>query len=233
MGLAAIAAMLNERGVPPATSERRRGVRAWTKGTLWAILRNSDLHRQLIYGKRDTARSAEAGEGPPARRRPDRRGASGAGDRPAALWEAAQAKHGTGVRRRAPVAPSIPADRADLCGHCGKRFRAHKQSHGSVSAYYVAAATSLPARACATVPHLPALSRRGRRGWHPGAAQAGAGRRSSAKYAPGATGESAAAGGGPHGAAGGAARRNPPADQQARGCVGGRGGSIERERTAR
>ena len=44
MGLAAIAEMLNARGVPAPTSDRRQGVRAWTKGTLWALATRI-LHR--------------------------------------------------------------------------------------------------------------------------------------------------------------------------------------------
>src|SRR5207245_1999530 len=60
---------------------------------------------------------------------------------PATLWEAAQAKHGT---RRFGV--GRPWHRPYLlsglieCGHCGKRFRAHKQVRGRIPAYYVCGA---------------------------------------------------------------------------------------------
>ena len=139
MGLCAISAMLNERGVPPATSDRRRGVHAWTKGTVWAILRNPIYVGTLIYGK---SRYSEIGKKQGKVRRPD-------ADRivveqaapvivPRPLWEAAQAKHGSrkfGVGR--PWHHPYLLSGLIVCGHCGKRFRAHKQLHGSVSAYYV------------------------------------------------------------------------------------------------
>ena len=139
MGLAAIAEMLNARGVPAPTSDRRQGVRAWTKGTLWAILRNPIYIGTLIYGK---FRYSEIGRKRGKVRHPDSarivKEQAAPVIVPRNLWEAAQAKHGTrkfGVGR--PWHHPYLLSGLIVCQHCGKKFRAHKQSRGSVSAYYL------------------------------------------------------------------------------------------------
>ncbi len=138
-GLAAIAEMLNARGVPAPTSDRRQGVRAWTKGTLWAILRNPIYIGTLIYGK---FRYSEIGRKRGKVRHPDSarivKEQAAPVIVPRNLWEAAQAKHGTrkfGVGR--PWHHPYLLSGLIVCQHCGKKFRAHKQSRGSVSAYYL------------------------------------------------------------------------------------------------
>jgi recombinase len=58
MRLLAIASRLNSEGVSAPLSLRRQGRAAWTKGTLWAILRNPLYRGILVYGK---ARYSEIG----------------------------------------------------------------------------------------------------------------------------------------------------------------------------
>ena len=123
MGLAAIAEMLNVRAVPTPTSDRRQGIRAWTKGTLWAMLRNPIYVGTLIYGK---SSYSEIGRKRGKVRRPDsyrvvvRQAAPVIV--PEGLWLAAQAKHGTrkfGVGRlwhRPYLLTSLI-----VCGHRGLR----------------------------------------------------------------------------------------------------------------
>jgi hypothetical protein len=57
---------------------------------------------------------------------------------PAEVWAAVQAKHGTrkfGIGR--PWHHPYLLSGLIVCGHCGKRFRAHKQVRGRERAYYV------------------------------------------------------------------------------------------------
>jgi hypothetical protein len=133
-GLAAIAAMLNGRGVPAPS-----GGGAWTKGTLWAILRNPLYKGTVVYGK---ARYSEIGKKRGKARRPKSDWIVIEHAVPAIipleLWEAAQAKHGTrrfGIGR--PWHRPYLLSGLVVCGRCGKRFRAHKQSRGLIPAYYV------------------------------------------------------------------------------------------------
>ncbi len=133
-GLAAIAIMLNGRGVP---APRAGG--PWTKGTVWAILRNPLYKGTVIYGK---ARYSEIGKKHGKARRPESDWIVVENAAPAIipveLWEAAQAKHGTrkfGVGR--PWHRPYLLSGLVVCGHCGKRFRAHKQIRGRIPAYYV------------------------------------------------------------------------------------------------
>jgi DNA invertase Pin-like site-specific DNA recombinase len=138
-GLAAIAHGLNERSVPTPTSDRRRGVRAWTKTTVAAILRNPVYRGRLVYAK---ARYSEIGKKRGKRPRPPTDWVV-VEDAipvivPAPLWEAAQAKHGTrrfGVGR--PWHRPYLLSGLIVCAHCGKGFRAHKQVRGRIPAYYV------------------------------------------------------------------------------------------------
>jgi site-specific DNA recombinase len=133
-GLGAIAAILIGRGVPAP-----RGGEAWTKGTLWAILRNPLYKGTLVYGK---ACYSEIGKRQGKTRRPERDWIVVEDAAPAIipvkLWEAAQAKHGTrkfGIGR--PWHRPYLLSGLVVCDHCGKRFRAHKQTRGTISAYYV------------------------------------------------------------------------------------------------
>ncbi len=133
-GLVAIAAMLNGRGVPAP-----RGGVAWTKGTLWAILRNPLYKGTVIYGK---ACYSEIGKRRGKTRRPESDWIVVEGAAPAIipveLWKAAQAKHGTrkfGIGR--PWHRPYLLSGLVVCDHCGKRFRAHKQTRGAIPAYYV------------------------------------------------------------------------------------------------
>ena len=133
-GVGAIAAMLTARRVPAP-----RGGAAWTKGTVWAILRNPIYKGTVVYGK---ARYSEIGKRGGKARRPE-------ADRivvehaapviiPVELWEAAQAKHGTrkfGVGR--PWHRPYLLSGMVICDQCGKRFRAHKQTRGATPAYFV------------------------------------------------------------------------------------------------
>ena len=133
-GLVAIATMLNSRGIPAP-----RGGGAWTKGTLWTILRNPVYKGTVIYGK---ARYSEIGKRRGKARRPESdwiviKDAAPA-IIPVELWIAAQAKHGTrkfGVGR--PWHRPYLLSGLVVCDHCGKRFRAHKQTRGRIPAYYV------------------------------------------------------------------------------------------------
>ena len=138
-GLAAIAHRLNERGVPPPTSARRHGVPAWTKNTIWAILRNPVYRGTLVYAKTGYT---EIGK----RRGKVKRPAAEhiVVDQafpeivPAELWEAAQAAH---APRRFGI--GRPWHRPYLhsglitCGHCGKKFQAHRPVGRREHPYYV------------------------------------------------------------------------------------------------
>jgi DNA invertase Pin-like site-specific DNA recombinase len=133
-GLGAIATMLNGRGVP---APRAGG--AWSKGTVWAILRNPLYKGTVIYGK---ARYSEIGKKHGKARRPESDWIvvedAAPTIIPVELWEAAQAKHGTrkfGVGR--PWHRPYLLSGLVVCGHCSKRFRAHKQTRGRIPAYYV------------------------------------------------------------------------------------------------
>jgi DNA invertase Pin-like site-specific DNA recombinase len=132
-GLTAVAAMLNGRGVPAP------GGGAWTKGTLWAILRNPLYVGTIAYGK---ARYSEIGKKRGKARLPESEWVVVENAVPAILpmklWAAAQAKHGTrkfGVGR--PWHRPYLLSGLIVCGRCGKRFQAHKQSRGLIPAYYV------------------------------------------------------------------------------------------------
>jgi Recombinase len=50
-GLATIAAALNEAAIRPPDSNRRRGSVAWTKSSVWSILRNAAYVGTATYGK--------------------------------------------------------------------------------------------------------------------------------------------------------------------------------------
>jgi Recombinase/Recombinase zinc beta ribbon domain len=139
LGLATVAHRLNERAVPTPTSDRRRGVRAWTKTTVAAMLRNSVYRGRLVYAK---SQYSEIGKKRGKRRRPETDWVVVDNAVPAIvpvpLWEAAQAKHGTkrfGVGR--PWHRPYLLSGLIMCGHCGKGFRAHKQVRGRIPAYYV------------------------------------------------------------------------------------------------
>ena len=132
-GLTALAAMLNGRGIPAP------GGGAWTKGTLWAILRNPLYKGTVSYGK---ARYSQIGKKQGKTRQPKSEWVEVEGAIPAIvpmeLWAAAQAKHGKrkfGVGR--PWHRPYLLSGLILCGRCGKRFQAHKQSRGLIPAYYV------------------------------------------------------------------------------------------------
>jgi DNA invertase Pin-like site-specific DNA recombinase len=58
-GLSSIATTLNAAGIPAPVSDRRIGTIAWTKGTIWAILRNPIYKGTLVYAK---ARYSEIGQ---------------------------------------------------------------------------------------------------------------------------------------------------------------------------
>jgi hypothetical protein len=58
-GLSSIATTLNAAGIPAPVSDRRIGTMAWTKGTIWAILRNPIYKGTLVYAK---ARYSEIGK---------------------------------------------------------------------------------------------------------------------------------------------------------------------------
>jgi len=95
-GLASIAAALNEAAIRPPDSNQRRGSSAWTKGSLWSILRNAAYVGTATYGK---ARYSEIGKKRGKVRRPTGEWVivEGAVPQivPTELWHAAQAKHGT------------------------------------------------------------------------------------------------------------------------------------------
>ena len=125
--------MLNGRGLPAP------GGRAWTKGTLWAILRNPIYMGTVAYAK---ARYSEIGKKRGKARRPVSEWTVVKGAVPAIvpmdLWSAAQAKQGTrkfGIGR--PWHRPYLLSGLILCGRCGKRFQAHKQSRGLIPAYYI------------------------------------------------------------------------------------------------
>jgi site-specific DNA recombinase len=138
-GLGAIAEELNGRGVPAPAAARAGRRAAWSKGTLWAILRNALYRGTLIFGK---ARYSEVGKKRGKQRRPAIEHVVVEGAAPVIipdeLWALAQAKHGTrkfGVGR--PYHHPYLLSGLILCGHCERRFRAHKQSRGAQRAYYV------------------------------------------------------------------------------------------------
>jgi DNA invertase Pin-like site-specific DNA recombinase len=138
-GLAAIAHRLNERAVPPPTSLRRQGVPAWTKSTIWAILRNPIYRGTLVYAKTGYAEIGKR-HGKVKRAEKDRIVVEQAFPEivPRDLWEAAQAKRTTqryGVGRpwhRPYLLSSMIA-----CEHCGKKFQAHQPTRRLENAYYV------------------------------------------------------------------------------------------------
>jgi site-specific DNA recombinase len=139
LGVRAIAKRLNDRGVPPPASLRRRGVAAWPKGTIWTIVRNPIYVGRLVFGK---ARYREVGQKRGKLRLPESEHVLLDNAAPAIIaterWEAAQAVHGT--RRFASGRPwHRPYLLSGLieCAHCGKRFQAHRQQRGRVPAYYV------------------------------------------------------------------------------------------------
>jgi Recombinase/Recombinase zinc beta ribbon domain len=130
---------LNEAAIRPPDSDRRRGSVAWTKSSVWSILRNAAYVGTATY---DKARYSEIGKKRGKLRRPTGEwviveGAVTLIVSPE-LWQAAQAKHGT---RRFGI--GRPWHRPYLlsglieCAHCGKRFWANKQSRGLIEAYYV------------------------------------------------------------------------------------------------
>lgn len=98
LGVRAIAQRLNEQGVPPPSALRGVGRAAWSKGTVWSILRNPIYTGRLVYGK---ARYRDVGKKRGKRRVPDAEHVVVEGAAPSIvpreLWDAAQARHG--VRR--------------------------------------------------------------------------------------------------------------------------------------
>lgn len=156
-GLAAIASALNDAGVRPPVSDRRAGVRAWTKSSIWAILRNPTYRGTLVYGK---ARYSEIGRKRGKVQRPDSERVAVdnalAAIVPAALWEAAQAKHGHrrfGMGR--PWHRPYLLSTLIVCGHCGKRFQAYRQVRGRVRADYVCGGYWSRAARCAMASGSP------------------------------------------------------------------------------
>ena len=138
-GLAAIAHRLNERGVPPPASLRRQGRPAWTKNTIWAILRNPIYCGTLVYAKTGYA---EIGKRRGKVKRPAAEHIVVEGAFPAIvspeLWDAAQAKHeprrfGMGRPWHRPYLLSGMI----TCEHCGKKFQAHRPVGRRENAYYV------------------------------------------------------------------------------------------------
>ena len=138
LGLAAIAARLNAQAIPAPASLRRTGVAAWTKGTIWAILRNPLYRGVLVYGK---ARYSEIGKkrgryaGPPRSgsrcRAPSRRSSrnrSGRRLRP---------NTGPALRSRAPLAPPVSPGGPDSLRAVREALWANKQGRGWEIAYYV------------------------------------------------------------------------------------------------
>ncbi len=131
-GLAAIPATLNAEGVAPPRSGRRCGVAVWTKPTLWAMLRNAAYIGRLVYAK---SRYSEIGRKHGKVRRPASEQVVVDGALPSIipveLWEAAQGRHG-----QPRFGSGRPWHRPYLlsslitCGHCGRRFQAHKQARG-------------------------------------------------------------------------------------------------------
>src|SRR5439155_12735510 len=116
-----------------------RGVAAWSKATIWAILRNPIYEGTLVYAK---TRYAELGRKGGKVQRPDVEHVVVKEALPAivprGLWEAAQPKPGArrfGVGRpwQRPYLLSglIP------CGHCAKRFQGHRPVRRSERSYYV------------------------------------------------------------------------------------------------
>src|SRR5712692_5546680 len=139
LGVHAVADRLNRQGIPAPASHTRRGIAKWSKGTVWAILRNPIYRGDLVYGK---ARYRDVGRKRGKLRRPETEHVVAKKAVPAivsdALWEAAQAKHG---KRR--FASGRPWHRPYLlsglveCAHCGKRFQAQRQQRGLIPAYYL------------------------------------------------------------------------------------------------
>jgi DNA invertase Pin-like site-specific DNA recombinase len=136
-GIAAIAVALNARGVPPPASDRRAGAMVWSKGTLWAILRNPVYVGRLVYAK---ARYSEIGKKRGKVRRPafDQIVVENAVPPivPRALWEAAQRRHGSrrfGVGR--PYHRPYLLSSLIRCAACGKSYQG-KRMPRSHAAYY-------------------------------------------------------------------------------------------------
>ncbi len=112
----------------PPRALRRQGVAAWTKSTIYAILRNPVYTGTLVYAK---TRGTEIGtkRGKVARPEAKRIIVDGAVAAivPRDLWEAAQARNGP--RRFAVGRPwhrPYLLSGTVVCGHCGKSFQAHK-----------------------------------------------------------------------------------------------------------
>jgi len=156
LGVHAIADRLSRRGIPVPASLRRRGVVAWSKGTIWQILRNPIYRGQLVCGR---ARYREVGKKRGKLRRPESEHVVANDAAPAIvpvpLWEAAQAKHGS--RRFASGRPwHRPYLRSGLIerGHCGKRFQGQRQSRGQITAYYVCGGSVASSRTVCTAPKI-------------------------------------------------------------------------------
>jgi len=96
LGIQAIVQHLNLRGVPPPASHRREGMAAWSKSSVWAILRNPVYVGRLVFGK---ARYREIGKKRGKRVMPvsERVVVDDAAPAivPPELWERAQSIHGT------------------------------------------------------------------------------------------------------------------------------------------
>jgi len=136
-GPGAIAAALNGRGIPPPASDRRCGVKVWTKGTLWAILRNPIYIGTLVFAK---SRYSEIGRKRGKVRRPETErivvhdAVPGIVTRH--LWDAAQAKHGTrkfGVGR--PWGRPYLLSTLIECGWCHKHYQGKRPPRRD-AAYY-------------------------------------------------------------------------------------------------
>ena len=112
LGLHAIADRLNRTAIPAPAALRRHGLAAWSKGTIWAILRNPIYRGTLTQGK---ARYRELGRKRGKIRRPTgehivagarrRRLSRALGGRPGQARPAV-------VRDRAELAPALPVERA-------------------------------------------------------------------------------------------------------------------------
>jgi DNA invertase Pin-like site-specific DNA recombinase len=156
-GHGAIAADLNTRGVPPPASNRRSGVSVWTKGTLWAMLRNPIYIGTLVFAK---ARYSEIGRKRGKLRRPQNEWTIVENAMPAivprSLWNAAQQRHGTrrfGVGR--PYHRPYLLSTLIRCGSCGKHYQGKQPPRPGRSAYYCCGGRLASGPSVCTSPSVP------------------------------------------------------------------------------
>jgi site-specific DNA recombinase len=157
LGVRAIAQCLNARGVPPPTADRRLGRAAWSKGSVWAILRNPVYRGALIHGK---ARYRDLGKKRGKQAQPASERVVVEGALPAIvpddLWQAAQARHG--VRRFGVGRPwHRPYLLSGLieCAGCGKRYHAQRQERGRIPAYYLCGGYVASGAGFCSAPRIP------------------------------------------------------------------------------